>query len=200
MAGKQQKLNLEQLDSWLGNADDSTIEQILAQFLCIRNKEVQDFLHISAIELEKSSSARTYLLANENKEIAGYFTLSIGFADISKSVCLSEDEKEKLKMSKCPDHRIPCFLIGQLGRNDSFSHDTLPGNIILEKALAVLVDVKDQIGGKFVIVECEDHLIEMYESENFGFRLFNTPNRKRTYNQLYRMLQFSDSNVIYIDA
>ena len=97
-------------------------------------------------------------------------------------------QKEMLQMSKCPDHRIPCFLIGQLGRNDSFSHDDLPGEEILEKALAVLVDVKDQIGGKFVIVECEDQLVEMYQSKKFGFCLFNTPNKKRKYNQLYRML------------
>ena len=188
MAGAQQALNLEQLGSWLGYADDSTIEQILAQFLCHRNKEVQDFLHLSAIDLERSSSARTYFLANEDKEIAGYFTLSIGFADISNSVGLSHEEKEMLKMSKCPDYRIPCYLIGQLGRNDSVSHDELPGDGILSRALAVLVDVKDQIGGKFVIVECEDHLVGMYQSEKFGFRLFNTPSKKRKYSQLYRML------------
>lgn len=179
MVGEQQALNLERLGSWLGYADDASIEQILATFLCSRNKEVQDFLHESAIGLEKSSSARTYLLANADKEIAGNFTLSIGFAD---------RERELLKMSKCPDHRISCFLIGQLGRNDLFARDALPGTAILEKALAVLVDVKDQVGGIFVIVECEDHLVEMYESEKFGFRLFNTPTKKRKYNQLYRML------------
>ena len=188
MVGQQQELSLEQLGSWLGYADDSIIEQVLARFLCSRNKEVEEFLHYSAIAFEKSSSARTYLLATENKDIAGYFTLSIGFADISKSVDLSEEDKQKLKMSKCPDHRIPCFLIGQLGRNDSFSHDELPGNQILEIALAVLVEVKDQIGGKFVIVECEDHLVSMYQSEQFGFRLFNTSSKKRTYNQLFRLL------------
>ena len=188
MVGEQQELNLEQLGSWLGYAEDLVIEQILARFLCSRNKEVEEFLHASAIAFERSSSARTYLLATENKDIAGYFTISIGFADISKSEGLSEEEKNTLKMSKCPDHRIPCFLIGQIGRNDSFSHAELPGNQILENALAVLGEVKNLIGGKFVIVECEDHLVPMYQSERFGFRLFNTPNKKRTYNQLFRII------------
>jgi len=64
----------------------------------------------------------------------------------------------------------------------------LPGNQILEIALAVLVEVKDQIGGKFVIVECEDHLVSMYQSEKFGFRLFNTSSKKRKYNQLFRTI------------
>ncbi len=97
MVGQQQELSLEQLGSWLGYADDSIIEQVLARFLCSRNKEVEEFLHSSAIAFEKSSSARTYLLATENKDIAGYFTLSIGFADISKSVDLFEEDKLKLK-------------------------------------------------------------------------------------------------------
>lgn len=188
MVGEQQELNLEQLISWLGYAEDPIIEQVLARFICSRNQEVEEFLHSSAIAYERSSSARTYLLTTENKDIAGYFTLSIGFADISKSEGLSEEDKKKLKMNKCPDHRIPCFLIGQLGRNDSFSSDDLPGNQILEIALAVLVEIKDQIGGKFVIVECEDPLISMYQSDTFGFRLFNTPNKKRKYNQLFRVI------------
>ncbi len=188
MVGEQQELNLEQLGSWLGYADDSIIEQVLARFLCSRNQEVEEFLHASAIAYERSSSARTYFLTTENKDIAGYFTLSIGFADISKSEGLSVEDKKSLKMNKCPDHRIPCFLIGQLGRNDSFSPDDFPGNQILEIALAVLVEIKDQIGGKFVIVECEDHLVSMYQSEKFKFHLFNTPNKKRKYNQLFRII------------
>lgn len=188
MAGEQKELTLEPLGAWLGYAKDPIIEQILAKFLCAKNKEVEEFLHEPAIEFERSSSARTYLIATEDKEIAGYFTISIGFADISQSKNLSKKDKDTLKMSKCPDHRIPCFLIGQLGRSDSFSHEELPGSQILEKALAVLVEVKNQIGGKFVIVECEDPLIPMYQSAAFGFRLFNTPNKKRKYNQLYRAL------------
>ncbi|MFA7592097.1 MAG: hypothetical protein WCY44_12000, partial [Sphaerochaetaceae bacterium] len=60
-------------------------------------KEVEEFLHSTAIVFAKYSSARTYLLATENNDIAGYFTLSIGFADISKSVDLFEEDKLKLK-------------------------------------------------------------------------------------------------------
>lgn len=188
MAGEQQELNLEKLSSWLGYAEDYEIQQILAQFLCTRNKEVEGFLHDLAIEFEKSSSARTYLLATDDKKIAAYFTISIGFADISDSEELSDEDKNKLKMSKCPDYRIPCFLIGQLGRHDSFSHKELPGDKLLEIALAILSDVKDQVGGKFVIVECEKHLVPMYESDKFGFRLFNKPTKRRKYFQLFRMV------------
>lgn len=188
MAGEHQELNLERLGSWLGHAEDSIIQQLLAQFICSRNEEVQKFLHDSAIEFENTSSARTYLLATDDKTIAGYFTISIGFADISNSKFLSEADRKKLHMNKCPEHRIPCFLIGQLGRSDLFQKDALPGSKILEMALAVLTEVKNQIGGKFVIVECEDPLVSLYESEAFGFRLFNTPGKKRKYNQLLRII------------
>lgn len=58
---------------------------------------MEEFLHSTAIAFAKSSIARTYLVATENKDIAGYFTLSIGFADISKSVDLFEEDKLKLK-------------------------------------------------------------------------------------------------------
>jgi len=61
MAGQQQELSLEQLCSWLGYADDSIIEQVLARFLCSCNKEVEEFFHSTAIAFAKSSSARTYL-------------------------------------------------------------------------------------------------------------------------------------------
>lgn len=42
MVGEQQELNLEQLGSWLGYAEDSVIEQILTRFSCSRNKEVEE--------------------------------------------------------------------------------------------------------------------------------------------------------------
>ncbi|MDY0289541.1 MAG: hypothetical protein RBR15_12015 [Sphaerochaeta sp.] len=103
MVGEQQELNLEQLISWLGYAEDPIIEQVLARFICSRNQEVEEFLHASAIAYERSSSARAYLLTTENKDIAGYFTLSIGLADISKSEGLSKEDKKRFTMNKCPD-------------------------------------------------------------------------------------------------
>lgn len=53
MVGEQQELSLEQLGSWLGYADDSIIEQVLARFLCSRNKEVEEFLLSFAIAFYK---------------------------------------------------------------------------------------------------------------------------------------------------
>lgn len=49
-----------------------------------------------------------------------------------------------------------------------------------------MADAKGIVGGKFVIVECEDCLVSLYQSECFGFKLFNTPGKKNRFNQLYR--------------
>lgn len=177
------------LQEWLGYGDEKKVSDVLATFLCKKNPEVELFLHDSAIEFEKNSSARTYLLIDERtNKIAGYFTVSIGFANISNSRYLTTDEREQLMVSKCPDYRIPCYLIGQLGRNDEYEHGYLSGTDMLERALSILGDAKDIVGGKFVIVECEDCLVKIYQSERFGFRLFNTPDKKNRYNQLYRIL------------
>ncbi len=177
------------LHEWLGYGSEDQVSKTLATFLCSKNPEVESFLHTSAIEYEIDSSARTYLCVDtETYTIAGYFTVSIGFADIQRSEELTDNERTRLKMYKCPDHRIPCYLIGQLGRDDRYAHDSLSGRDILEMAMFVLSDTKKRIGGKFVIVECEDCLVKLYESEEFGFKLFNRPSKKNRYNQLYRML------------
>lgn len=84
------------------------------------------------------------------------------------------------------EDRVPCYLIGQLARNDSCSRQLLSGEELLEYALDVLENAHDLVGGRFVRVDCKDRdsLLKFYQ--NNGFR--SLPGRGR--HGLCRLVRF----------
>ena len=63
---------------------------------------------------------------------------------------------------------ISAYLIGQLGRCDSYSKENLPGEIILKEAYAAINRAIEIIGGNLLILECREHMfLKFYEKYNF---------------------------------
>ncbi len=145
------------------------VQTILESFSCSENQDVESFLRTKSIRFEESSNSRTYLIFDENFEyLLAYFSLTfkqihINHAKISKTKVKTIDG-----MSKNAKF-INAFLIGQIGKNFSIQNNPIHLNDILNNIYLILFDPKKIIGGRIVILECEDSpkLISLYEKHGF---------------------------------
>lgn len=154
------------------------VTQTLNNFSCENNFDVQDFLlnPAKAIRFEQTDNARTYLiLDNETGLILAYFSVSfkdltLNEIDISKTLIKNLDGISKNAT------RIRAFLIGQIGKNFNIPNNPVKLTYILDEIYAVLFEVRNLIGGRIIILECEDNpkLIQLYEKN--GFKLFDIKN------------------------
>lgn len=169
------------LDYMLQELTEEKTINILKEFSCVQNKDVENFLHDKSIEFSKMGIAKTHLVfaSYKNKDvIAGYFALagSKNFVISLKRKALSNTLKRKLKKfgvfyPEINQYVISAPLIGQLGKNSNLPQ-LITGSELLEMACEKVKNVQLDIGGKFVYLECENipRLKEFYE--NNGFQCF----------------------------
>jgi hypothetical protein len=144
----------------------------VSHFYCERNKDVEDFLRSKAIEFELKNIGRTYVFIDEEQlvnddviAILGYFTItmkSITFAeDVSKSL------RKRVTSNKNADQAVG-YLIGQVGKSDHYK-EYITGREIIETSIELIYELFEKLGGRFVLVECEDHprLLQFYEYLDF---------------------------------
>ena len=92
------------------------LRETLSTFKCKKNLDEEDFLRKKAIDYEKQNKARTYVLFNENGEIAGYFSLAF------KSIDLKPVTPSKVKAMTAGESNVEtysAFLIGHIAKNDT---------------------------------------------------------------------------------
>ena len=65
---------------------------------------------------------------------------------------------------------VPCYVLGQLGKNDEYWHD-IDGHEIIDYAMHFLIDAHKIVGGCCVRIDCKDHdgLISFYKKNGFVF-------------------------------
>ena len=111
---------------------------------------------------------------NKEKELVGYYTISSKFITIKRDVVNSR-EARKLKEHGVFDEKerqytVAAPLIGQLGKNFANGNNTLiAGSDLLHMAVDKVKKVQNEVGGRFVYLECEEKpdLIQFYESNCF---------------------------------
>ena len=65
---------------------------------------------------------------------------------------------------------IPCYLIGQLARNDGVTHDQLSGCDLIEEAHRIIMESVNSVGGRIMMIECrnEQKLLNFYHDNGFN--------------------------------
>ena len=167
-------INLKDIYNNLG---EKRTREILGEYKCELNQDVEYFLKEKAIEFSKQDISRTYIVMSQYKDndvIVGYFAITNKVTNIKK-VKLSETKRKRLlkfavydKDSKCYNIALP--LIGQLGKNYYNGYNNLiSGDILLKLACDKIKEAQELLGGRFVFLECEDKtkLEEFYESNGF---------------------------------
>ncbi|MSA01013.1 N-acetyltransferase [Lactonifactor sp. BIOML-A3] len=173
------QFNLSDLTDMLGEDD---VKSILSSFSCPMNKDVEDFIRNKAIEFSKRGFAKTHLVFwvsddQTEKELVGYYTVAPKVIKVDKKA-VSKSVGKRLRAQGINSHDdneyiVPAPLIGQLGKNYADGNNCLiSGNELLALAVEKVKLVQNEIGGRFVYLECEEKekLLEFYQ-EN-GFKIF----------------------------
>jgi hypothetical protein len=145
---------------------------LLSCFSCPKNPDVEDFLIHKAIEFERSHNARTRLILDEQGAILAYFSLSFKELVID-DFTVSKSQVKKMDGFSKNAEKIRAFLIGQLGKNNNIEDNPISLDDILNELYAVIHEVRTLIGGRIIILECENKstLIELYKRH--GFKVIN---------------------------
>ncbi len=167
------------LSDMLSELGENKVKSILSSFVCEKNKDVQMFLRDKAIEFSKQGLAKTtlvYWVSDDGVEkyLVGYFTVA------SKYLCVSKDSISKSLAKKMNAHGtfnsntreyiVPAPLIAQLGKNFADGNNYLiSGAELLQMAVDKVKSIQEELGGKFVYLECEtkEKLVQFYNNNGF---------------------------------
>lgn len=153
----------------------------MSSFSCPKDEDIERFLHNRAVEFEKLSKSRTYLICDEDElaekclheiTIYGYITIALKILTVPEYVS-NRVRKEidgfsaKLRGEQIND--FPCYLIGQLSRNASVPKEKLCGKKLIEFSEDVISAAVDSVGGRYMMIECRDSekLIKFYSDNGF---------------------------------
>lgn len=174
------QVSLKDMITQLG---EEKTKEILSDFLCPHNKDVEKFLKINAIVFAQQNIAPTHLIFASYKgemRLIAYFTLTIKNFFISRKSLSNTLRRKVAKFGtynkEMNGYYISAPLIAQLGKNFNDNLNTLiPGDELLKLACDKIAKIQQDVGGKIAYVECEDKpvLIDFYTSNgfvNFGRR------------------------------
>ena len=178
--------------------DRVLLNKILSSFSCDKDLDIEFFLKNKAVDFETISKSRTYLYCDyqkllENKiVILGYFTLSLKVLILPDQLSI-RDRKEldgfRGKIHGIPIREIPCFLIGQLAKNTSIINNPISGKRLLDYANSIIKSATSLIGGRFILIECQDNpkLIEFYRLNGYSEFLKDVSNNKTMIQMLKKL-------------
>jgi len=145
----------------------------LSRFNCEKNNDVAKFLKEKSLRFERADKSRTYLVISEENilnedgtlKILAYFTVAKKV--ITLPTITSKNKRKKYDGISNSATEINCFLIGQLGKNDEHKTE-IEGSTVLEYAINIIKKGREYIGGRVVLIECEDKpkLINFYVTNN----------------------------------
>lgn len=159
---------------------EEKLNEILSEFSCPINPDVEKVLLRNAIEFTKKDQSVTYLVfAQDNVELVGYFSITIKpisalASSLSKTMCKKISRVSVLN-EDTNTYAAFAYLIAQLGKNFALPIERrIGGNVLLDFALNNILRAKYFLGGVVEFLECEDKepLIRFYTSN--GFKIFSS--------------------------
>lgn len=170
--------NLVNLKELVEQVGENRSKEILSDFSCSLNKDVEQFIHSKAIDFAKQGISQTQLVFTSYKEqpvLVGYFTLAIKEIVLSQKTLPSANWRRRIKKFAIRsdidgNYHIPAPLIGQIGKNFQNGYNKLiSGDELLKLAIDKVRETQLVLGGKFIYLECEDKakLVQFYNDNGF---------------------------------
>lgn len=168
---------LVSLKEFVEEFGEDKIKDILSDFSCPLNRDVENFLKYKAIEFSKQGIAQTHLVFASYKQesaLIGYFALANKTINISKNN-LSRTLSRRISKFGTFDEHIKAYiisapLIAQLGKNFAGGvNHLITGDELLKIACDKIKSIQVDIGGKITYLECEDKpaLNNFYKDNGF---------------------------------
>lgn len=178
------------------NLGEEELRQLLSEFSCEKNPDVERFLKEQSIDFTKKNQSVTFLVfSNEDAALVGYFTLAIKPISV-KAKNFSNTMKRKIaRVSELDEingtYTLSAYLIAQLGKNfrDGLN-ERISGEQLLQAAVDTIKELQYMAGGMVVFLEAEEEekLIHFYQEKN-GFKRFDTKEVKGRTEDTHMLVQ-----------
>ena len=154
---------------------EESLYDLLSDFSCPKNPDVEYFLLHNAIEFTKKDQSITYLVFDaEDASLVGYFSLavkpiSVRAANISKTMA-KKLARVSILDEETQSYTTAAYLIAQLGKNYSLPKEKqIAGSVLLGFALETISNLKYSVDGVMEFLECEDNefLLNFYTRNHF---------------------------------
>ena len=160
---------------------EDELRQILSEFFCDKNSDVERFLKEQSIEFTKKNQSVTYLVfSNDDASLVGYFTLTVKPITVNAENFSNTMKRKLARVSELDEengtYTLSAYLIAQLGKNYKDGlNEKITGEQLLQAAIETLKELQYMVGGMVIFLEAEDKekLMRFYEDEN-GFKRFDT--------------------------
>ncbi|MCM1246098.1 MAG: GNAT family acetyltransferase [Roseburia sp.] len=177
---EKNKYKIVNIRRYIGNENpelgEGELLQILSEFSCPINPDVERFLKHSSIEFTKENQSVTYLVFSVvGGRLTGYFTLALKPLTVRGETVSNTVKKKLLRVSeldkKSDTYTMSAYLIAQLGKNYSENNNKMiTGEELLELAWDKIKATQYMFGGMvaFLEAENEDKLLSFYRDNRFS--------------------------------
>lgn len=162
-----------------GLGEDNLI-QVLSEFSCKINPDVERFVKEQSIDFAKKQQSVTYLVfSTEDAELVGYFAITIK-PIIVNAESFSNTVKKKLSRvsvlnEQNQTYNLAAYLIAQIGKNyNNGANKRISGKELLGLAMRQIRQLQYLAGGMVIFLEAnnEESLLAFYRES--GFQQFDT--------------------------
>jgi hypothetical protein len=175
---------------------EEELQQLLSEFSCEKNPDVERFLKQQSIEFTKKHQSVTYLVfSNEDASLVGYFTLAIKPISVNASNFSNTMKRKIARVSELDEangtYTLSAYLVAQLGKNfTDGTNDKVTGGQLLQAAIDTIKELQYMAGGMVIFLEAENEekLMEFYEVKN-GFKRFDTKKVKSGVENAHTLIQ-----------
>jgi len=177
---EKNKYRIINIRRYIGNENpelgEDELRQILSEFSCPMNPDVERFLKYSSIEFTKKNQSVTYLVFSvADGKLLGYFTLALKPLTVRGETVSNTVKRKLLRVSeldkKSDTYTMSAYLIAQLGKNYSENDGKMiTGAELLELAWDKIKATQYMFGGMvtFLEAENEEKLLSFYRKNRFS--------------------------------
>ena len=159
---------------------EDDLRQVLSEFSCEKNPDVERFAKEQSIEFAKKQQSVTYLVfSTEDAELVGYFAITIKPIAVNAESFSNTIKKKLARVSELNEqnhtYNMAAYLIAQLGKNyNNGANDRITGEELLGLAIKQLQQLQYLAGGMVVFLETlnEEKLLSFYQGK--GFQQFDS--------------------------
>ena len=159
---------------------EDDLRQVLSEFSCEKNPDVERFAKEQSIEFAKKQQSVTYLMfSTEDAELVGDFAITIKPITVNAESFSNTIKKKLARVSELNEqnhtYNMAAYLIAQLGKNyNNGANDRITGEELLGLAIKQLQQLQYLAGGMVVFLETlnEEKLLSFYQGK--GFQQFDS--------------------------
>ena len=177
---EKNKYRIINIRRYIGNENpelgEDELRQILSEFSCPMNPDVERFLKYSSIDFTKKNQSVTYLVFSvADGKLLGYFTLALKPLTVRGETVSNTVKRKLLRVSeldkKSDTYTMSAYLIAQLGKNYSENDGKMiTGAELLGLAWDKIKATQYMFGGMvtFLEAENEEKLLSFYRENRFS--------------------------------